>query len=92
MLWLNSWVGLLLPVAMAHMHDQLEYVMLCAKDNTKHTLWDSQSHALMALQMLCKLLVQIALRHAHTSPCLLLVAPLKVLTNVNVTVLAQSEE
>ena len=75
--------------------------MLYAKDNTKeqhvvfsykHTLWDSQSGALVVLQMLCRLLVQIAVRHARTSPCLLLVAPLKVLTNVNVMVLAQSEE
>ena len=77
------------------------YLMLYAKDNTKevhvvfgykHTLWDSQTRELMVLQMLCRWLVQIAVRHAHTSPCLLLVAPLKVLTNVNVMVLAQSEE
>ena len=68
MLWLITCMSLLLPVAMVHINYKhticlLEYIMLYAKDNTKeqhvvfsykHTLWDSQSCALMVLQMLCR--------------------------------------
>ena len=54
MLWLNTCMSLLLPVAMTYKLSA--YLMLYAKDNTKeqyvvfgykHTLWDSESCALM---------------------------------------------
>ena len=63
MLWLNSCVGLLLSVAMVHINCKHTLCCIYAKDNTKeqhvvfgykHTLWDSQSCALMLLQMLCR--------------------------------------
>ena len=49
LLWLNSCVGLLLPVAMAHMHE-LQYVMLYAKDSTKeqHVVFWVQAYTLGA--------------------------------------------
>ena len=61
MLWLNTCMSLLLPVAMAHIN--CKHTLCCMqkitqKNNSyvvfgyKHTLWDSQSCALVVLQML----------------------------------------
>ena len=67
--------------------------MLYAKDSTKEQhVGYKHTCALMVLQMLCRWLVQIALCHSHTFPRLLPVAPLKVLTNVNVMVPDTSTE